>query len=69
MSSGEIEPTIENVMIRMSRLEKAVLNMAWWLVQCQSGFGITDANGIEDIIEGKTNQPEERSENSVLLRV
>lgn len=39
------------LIVRVNRLEKAVLTMAWWLVQCQTGFGVQDAKGIEKIIE------------------
>ena len=35
---------------RIARLEKAVSTMAWWLVQAQTGFGVQDARGIEDIL-------------------
>jgi hypothetical protein len=35
---------------RIARLEQAVQTLAWWLVQCQSGFGELDARGIENIV-------------------
>ncbi len=38
---------------RLDRIEKAITTMAWWLVQAQTGFGIQDARGIEDILAGK----------------
>jgi len=37
---------------RLDRLEKAVVTMAWWLVQAQTGFGVQDARGIEKIAKG-----------------
>ncbi len=35
---------------RLDRIEKAITTMAWWLVQAQTGFGVQDARGIEDIL-------------------
>jgi hypothetical protein len=38
---------------RLERLEKTMRTLAWWLVQAQTGFGDRDAQGIEDILDGK----------------
>ena len=37
---------------QVERLEKALLTLAWWLVQAQTGFGRKDAEGIEKIVRG-----------------
>lgn len=41
---------------RLERLEKAVVTMAYWLVEAQTGFGATDAYGISAIIRGEKDE-------------
>lgn len=41
---------------QIERLRFAVATLAWWLVQAQTGFGVQDARGIEDILNGKRTQ-------------
>jgi hypothetical protein len=41
----------------VARLKKAVETMAWWLVQAQTGFGVQDARGIEDILKAAREKP------------
>jgi hypothetical protein len=38
---------------RLDRLELAIGTMAQWLVQAQTGFNATDAEGIEKILRGE----------------
>jgi hypothetical protein len=47
------EPSAATVEERLDRIEKAVHAMAWWLVQCQSGFGQRDAEGIDKFLRGE----------------
>ena len=42
--------------IRIARLEYAVVTMASWLVQAQTGFGARDARGIDEILDGKRDE-------------
>lgn len=43
---------------RLDRIEEAISTMASWLVQAQTGFGVSDAEGIERILRGEK-KPEE----------
>lgn len=47
---------------RVERLEKAVLTMAGWLVDAQTGFGVRDYEGIERILNGTETGTERASE-------
>ena len=51
------EPKLE-IEQRMGRIENAIVTMASWLVDAQTGFGVKDAEGIERILSGKDIEPE-----------
>ena len=38
---------------RLDRLERALVTLAAWLVQAQSGLGERDVRGIEKILRGE----------------
>jgi hypothetical protein len=46
---------------RFERIEAAVSTMATWLVAAQTGFGQKDAEGINDILYGRTETTSGRS--------
>ena len=48
---------VEDLQQRTARIERALKAMAWWLVSAQTGFGVQDARGIEDILDGKKDEP------------
>ena len=48
--------------IRIARLEYAVVTMASWLVQAQTGFGARDARGIDEILVASSRPGEALSE-------
>jgi hypothetical protein len=50
----EIEERLDQLEIRIGRLDLAICTMATWLVQAQTGFGTKDALGIERIVRGET---------------
>jgi hypothetical protein len=53
------EPKLE-VDRRLDRIEEAISTMASWLVTAQTGFGVQDARGIEEILRGeKSEEPKE----------
>jgi hypothetical protein len=54
-SSGFHEAAVdwmEEATAELARQREAISTMAWWLVQAQTGFGMQDARGIEDILSG-----------------
>jgi hypothetical protein len=42
---------------RLDRIERAIITLASWLVQAQTGFGVRDAEGIERIIKTGSAKP------------
>lgn len=52
----EIEKRMDQVEERQDRHEKAISTMAQWLVQAQTGFGVQDASGIEQILRGEKSE-------------
>ncbi len=37
---------------RLERQDRAIRTLAWWLAQAQTGFGVLDARGIDNILDG-----------------
>jgi len=50
---GDEAARLADLELRVARLERALTTAAWWLVQAQTGFGVNDARGIEDILRGE----------------
>ena len=48
----EIEKRMDEAEARLERQDQAISTMAQWLVQAQTGFNATDAEGIEKILRG-----------------
>jgi hypothetical protein len=48
-----------SIEVRLARIERALKTLSWWLVEAQTGFGVRDARGIDDILEGREKVPSE----------
>lgn len=55
----EVEERLEQLEIKLGRVELAVSTMATWLVQAQTGFNAQDSQGIERILRGESPQDRE----------
>ena len=49
----QIDKRLDELELRVGRIEKAISMMANWLVQAQTGFNAKDAEGIEKILRGE----------------
>jgi hypothetical protein len=49
----QIDKRLDELELRVERIEKAISMMAQWLVQAQTGFNAKDAEGIEKILRGE----------------
>lgn len=50
----QIDQRMDSLEEKLERVDRAIGTMAQWLVQAQSGFGAHDAEGIEKILRGET---------------